>query len=77
MMRSSKPSPLMSPAEDTDTPALIVRILAMDDEAAVAGRDRGEIDLGREAARPCRTPRSCRPQHCARVAGAIAERMSR
>jgi hypothetical protein len=28
---------------------LVVHVLAMDDEAAVAGRDRGEVDLGREA----------------------------
>ena len=28
---------------------LIAHVLAMDDEAAVAGRDRGEVDLGREA----------------------------
>ena len=41
----------------------------MDDEAAVAGRDRGEVDLRREARRPGRTRRSCRP-HGAGVAGA-------
>ena len=49
MMRSSKPSPLTSPAEDTETPEKSMRILAMDDEAAVAGRDGGEVDLRREA----------------------------
>ena len=32
------------------TAGVIVRVLAMDDEAAVAGRDRGEVDLRRKAA---------------------------
>ena len=50
MIRSSKPSPLTSPAEDTEWPDIIVRAFAMDDEAAVAGRDRGEVDLRRKTA---------------------------
>ena len=36
-------------AEDTEPTGYIAAILAMDDEAAVAGRDRGEVDLGRKA----------------------------
>jgi hypothetical protein len=31
------------------TPGVVARVLAMDDEAAVAVRDRSEVDLGREA----------------------------
>ena len=49
-MRSSKPSPLTSPAEETDKPSSVAGVLAVDDEAAVAARDRGEVDLRREAA---------------------------
>ena len=44
MMRSSKPSPLTSPAEDTEQSGHIVRVLAMDDEAASAGGHIHQID---------------------------------
>ena len=40
----------MSPAEDDAEAGLVARVLAVDDEAAVAGRDRGEVDRRREAA---------------------------
>ena len=50
MIRSSKPSPLTSPAEETEPAGVVARVLAMDDEAAVAGRERGEVDLRRKAA---------------------------
>ena len=39
----------MSPAEETEIAGVVARILAMDDEAAVAGGDCGEVDLRREA----------------------------
>ena len=44
MMRSSKPSPLTSPAEDTESRTGIVRVLAMDDEAAGPGGHIHQID---------------------------------
>ena len=44
MIRSSKPSPLTSPAEETEKPDEVVRLLAVDDEAAVAGGDGREVD---------------------------------
>ena len=44
MMTSSKPSPLTSPAEDTEAAGRIARVLAMDDEAAGPGGYIHQID---------------------------------
>ena len=49
-IRSSMPSPLTSPAADTDMPALVAGVLALDLEAAGAGGDVGEVDRAGEAA---------------------------
>ena len=50
----------------------VARILAMDDEFAVAGRDRGEVDLGREA-RGLAEHHVAVASTCAGVAGAVAK----
>ena len=47
MMRSSKPSPLTSPAEET-LPAVVAFIFALDDEA-VRGGQGGEVDVRKAA----------------------------
>src|SRR5262245_51497627 len=51
---------------------LVVRVLAMDDEAAVAGRDRGEVDLRRKA-RGFAEHHVAVARKVAGVAGAIAK----
>ena len=51
MIRSSKPSPLMSPADDTQMPEISAASWPWMTNAAVASRDRGEVDLRHKARR--------------------------
>ena len=44
MIRSARPSPLMSPAELTDCRCSVIFGFAMDDKAAAAGSNIGEFD---------------------------------
>ena len=78
MIRSSKPSPLTSPAEETEQPDWSHRIRAVDHEAAGAARRHCGDRSPRRSRRPCRTPHSCR-RHCAypRCAGTVGIRTPR